>query len=148
MRAGCCSSYINICSLRNEVLQHICLTKVCSVVKRLPPTFQGPVYIFSLEKRRTLQCWYEKKKSKLSAAVTSQKIALTEYLRSPFYLETETVIVDTMKFSDKQSSAPSSPSTSLLWCVRPQTVNHAAKKTDRNSQNLFLSLTMLTTHRA
>lgn len=50
MGAGCCGSHINICSLRNEVLHHICLTKVCSIVQRLPPTFQGPVYIFSLQK--------------------------------------------------------------------------------------------------
>lgn len=50
--AGCCGSYIDICSLRNEELHNFFLTKVCSVVQRLPPTIQGPVYIFSLEKEK------------------------------------------------------------------------------------------------
>lgn len=47
-KSSCCS-YIDICSHRNEELHHILLTSIYSVVQWFPPTFQGPVYIISLE---------------------------------------------------------------------------------------------------
>lgn len=54
----CSVPYVDICSLGNEIIHHICLAVVCSVMKWLPPTFQGPIYIFSLtEEKCTLFNW-------------------------------------------------------------------------------------------
>lgn len=55
-RAGCGGSYIDICSLRDEVLHHILLTKVGGIVQGYPPRtlIHDPVDVIRLQKSNTM----------------------------------------------------------------------------------------------
>lgn len=55
-RHVCGGSYIDMCSLRDEVLHHIPLTKVGGIVQGYPPRtlLQDPVDVFRLQKSNTL----------------------------------------------------------------------------------------------